>query len=215
LRDAETKNEALWKLYVFLSDGLFYTGLLAKLRRDHPCSTAASNHVEHLNMAQNIVVRSIRCAWKDWNRPNSSIELEKDQSSKELGETLELFVGDHYWFKRGEADIPGKVSAVKISQYLHGDDSLKCRDIRYKFDSASPLDEIIDGLVSDSKENELIKEIVPALGLGPEYLKEEEVRELIERLRNVEDKGTFLQSKAARGESPEEELKALWQRDLQ
>src|SRR4029077_7193204 len=26
IRDAETKNEALWKFYVFLSDGLFYTG---------------------------------------------------------------------------------------------------------------------------------------------------------------------------------------------
>jgi hypothetical protein len=48
IHDSETKYENLWKLYVFISDGLYHTGVLAKLLHEHPCAVKRENHLQHL-----------------------------------------------------------------------------------------------------------------------------------------------------------------------
>jgi HD superfamily phosphohydrolase len=85
--DAETKNEALWKFYVFISDSLFYTGVLAKILPQHPCQNA-KNHEEHLQTAKGLIVRAINCAWDYWNSKKRSIDVNNEASYDKLRQFL-------------------------------------------------------------------------------------------------------------------------------
>ena len=129
---------------------------------------------------------------------------------------LNLFVSDNAWFEFGQRNIPKLVSAVKISQYLHGDDSQKCRDVRYKFDRTSGPEVIIDQVIQNDQERQLLKELILSFKLTRSYLKDEEVRELVGRLRKAQDPETLVKRAAARMDDPkvQEELKSLWLTDL-
>ena len=77
--DSAARYEALWKLYVFLSDGLFFSGSLAKFLRKHPCSDGATAHESHkacLANAQRLVVHSIRAAWELWKDQVAAVRSE-------------------------------------------------------------------------------------------------------------------------------------------
>ena len=73
---------------------------------------------------------------------------------------LPMFVGEGHWA------IPTGVSAVKTDQYLHGDESEICRDVRYKFDAPKNLDQLLDHVPKE--EQDAVREGVRALGLEPE-----------------------------------------------
>jgi hypothetical protein len=216
IRDAETKNEGLWKFYVFLSDGLFYTGVLAKIRPNHPCNISAENHKEHLQMAQNIVLRALRFAWRYWQSKNRETILTEKASISDLSALLKQFVADAGWSELGEMDVPSAVSAVKIDQYLHGEDgSPKCRDVRYKFDTVRTLDEIIVRYTNDAN-RETVLQAVGATGLNPAEVRGEEMAEVVCRFVScASELPDILSSAAARnGLIDDQRLKHIWMTDL-
>jgi HD superfamily phosphohydrolase len=214
LRDAETKNESLWKLYVFLSDGLFYTGILAKARYKHPCALNPDNHQAHLKVAQRIVVRALRAAWQYWTLRKKKFDLEILAKDEELEQVVGLFSSGRLAFNLGEQDIPELVSAVKVGQYVHGDDVSNCRDVRYKFDKKCDVRSVLARTTTDKERQEALQQIIRQLAL--DSLKSEELAELAGRLNQASDLSTFVQAVASRNRpSVERELKLLWRRELE
>lgn len=171
LRDAETKNEALWKFYVFLSDGLFYTGALATILPNHPCNADCLNHKTHLDAAERIVIRALRFAWRYWQDQAKQINLNTIASTADVARMLPMFVAESSW------SIPAGISAVKTDQYLHGDDSPTCRDVRYKFDMPKELDQLLDRV--DVEHRDIVREAVRGLGLSPNTVRSEEMAEIV------------------------------------
>lgn len=171
LRDAETKNEALWKFYVFLSDGLFYTGALAAILHNHPCSQDARNHKVHLDAAERIVIRALRFAWRYWQDQAKRIDLNKVASTDELAKMLPMFVAESSW------SIPEGISAVRTDQYLHSDDSPTCRDVRYKFDMPKDINQLLDRVPSEHRD--IVREAVRGMGLSPASVRSEEMAEIV------------------------------------
>jgi HD superfamily phosphohydrolase len=184
VRDAETKNESLWKFYVFLSDGLFYTGLLSKLLPEHKCNIVAEAHIHHLELAQAIVVRALRTAWEYWERQktHASFTLGSTSPVNELKQLLRIFNAEGYKFREYYSKLPAEVSAVAVDQYLHGEDHEKCRDIRYKFDLMGTVAEVLARLSLAPEKRQLVAETVRSLGISTANLKLEELSELIMRL---------------------------------
>jgi HD superfamily phosphohydrolase len=213
--DAETKNEALWKFYVFLSDGLFYTGTLSKLLPDHPCARSDQNHGKHLQAAQDLVVRALRLAWQYWQIKEKKVDLGRQASLADLAELLELFVSDGSWFRVSEHRFSKKVSAVKVGQYLHGDQSYNCRDVRYKFDSGRDLDTVLRETIADEEKRKLVQQAIRATGFDVAEIRGEEMAELVSRLAQAENVLPDLISIAGRN-SPVRgrTLKSIWLRDL-
>jgi len=64
LREAETRYMGLWKLFIFISDGLFYTGALAKLVGSHECEKNCEAHAIHLEKVQVLYVAALRAIWR-------------------------------------------------------------------------------------------------------------------------------------------------------
>jgi HD superfamily phosphohydrolase len=216
IRDAETKNEALWKLYVFLSDGLFYAGPLSKLRLNHPCAENPAAHAKHLEAAQEVVVRAIRFAWRYWQTRDKTIELSASIPDDAFSDLLKLFVAESGWFELGDTSIASKVSAVKISQYLHSESSAECRDVRYKFDADGSLETALQ-TVPAGEARDLVRQSVRALSIVPGELGSEELVEIITRLHAVGPGLVELAAATAARNSPvdESKLKELWLDDLQ
>ena len=223
LKDAEAKNEALWKLYVFLSDGLFYTGVLAKLLQNHECSVRAENHKKHLEMAQNIALRALRCAWKDWEgiRRDPKVQIEtvlaEGMNIQSFGRLLLLFSNGEYEFREYDRRVLADVSAVEVGQYLHGDSLENCRDIRYKFDRHKSLAAILESSTISEERKQLIPEVIRASGRSLDDFSNEELDEVVARLGTTTlDLGDALRKVAARGEAllDPEFLKEVWREDM-
>jgi hypothetical protein len=213
--DAETKNEALWKFYVFLSDGLFYTGTLSKLLPDHACARSAQNHENHLKVAQDLVVRALRFAWQYWQVKEKKIDLSRPASIDDLATFLNLFVSDGSWFRVSDHRFSKEVSAVKVGQYLHGDQSYNCRDVRYKFDSGRDLETVLRETVRDEDKRRVVQQAIRATGFDVGEIRSEEMAELVARLAQAEKVLPELISITARN-SPVRgrTLKSLWLQDL-
>jgi HD superfamily phosphohydrolase len=212
LKDAETKNEGLWKLYVFLSDGLFFTGVLAKALNRHPCADNEDEHKSHLEAAQRIAVRALRTAWEYWSLKKKDIDLNKISDRAEIKRILSLFVSGRDAFELGCRGIPGEVSAVRVDQYLHGRKNTYCRDVRYRFDRRSDLDQTLEG-ISDPTRREMVHQAIRQVGL--EGLKGEELGELVHRFANATDLQEIVQRAASRNQPIDEErLRSLWLREL-
>jgi len=212
IRDAETKNEGLWKLYVFLSDGLFYTGTLAKLIKGHPCCSNPSKHEEHLQVAQGIIVRALRSAWRYWQASKKAINLADVSSLEELARILRVFLNEGELFRLGDNTSTREVSAVNVSQYVHGEDMRKCRDVRYKFDLERPLEESLEA-VPEGGQRDAVRQALRALSIATRDMNGEEVGELTGRLAAASSELPALvdTTRAARGRPFEEEkLREIW-----
>jgi HD superfamily phosphohydrolase len=203
IQDAETKNEALWKFYVFLSDGLFYTGALAKALPHHPCAMDAQNHKKHLDMAERICIRSLRFVWRYWRDKQPTINLDIPVGNEELSLMLPMFVGEANWA------IPAGISAVKTDQYLHGDQSEICRDVRYKFDAPKSLDQLLDHV--PEVDRSAVREGVGALGLRLIEVPSEELAEIVSMLASDPQALPGLINTAARNSAVDANaLRSLW-----
>lgn len=182
IRDAETKNEGLWKLYVFLSDGLFYTGTLAKLEKGHPCSKDLKNHGAHLQEAQTIAIRALQTAWEHWVRNVKQTDaslLQNDMDDATLASLLNRFLSNEA-FDRG--CVPKEVSAVDVDHYLH-DTQEECRDVRYKFASYDDEQEVIDELAGEDDERKaVLEEAYKDLKLEKGYLSRDELADVLLRI---------------------------------
>ena len=200
IRDAETKNEALWKFYVFISDSLFYTGVLAKILPGHPCQDEA-HHQKHLQIAKSIVARAINSAWEYWTIKECKVDLNKQPSSKDVEVLIQLFQHRRVvdTIDTNYERMLDDVSGVQVSQYLHGDDSPKCRDVRYKFDAPADFDAAIRQVVNGEERNNL-EEAYKALGLDNGLLDMEEMVEVLTKLhKNTSKLPKLTDTVAARG----------------
>jgi hypothetical protein len=206
MQDAETKYEGLWKFYVFLSDGLFYTGALARLLPDHPCATDLEAHRAHLEAAQNLAIRAIRAAWDVWEsglKRGEMVRLDEQIAARELATLLRVFSGDGYRFRTLYAHIVSRVSAVEVDQYLHGKPPTKCRDVRYKYDLPGSWPDVLDDLGVEPEDRKTLEELLRTLSVDLNTLAREEIVEIAERLCAVrEPLVEFVHAEAARGESP-------------
>lgn len=215
ISDAETKNEALWKFYVFLSDGLFYTGALARAIPDHPCAVRPQNHEAHLLMAQNLVVRALRTAWLYWQARKRTVDLRQACPFDDLVELLKVFGSTSVLFRLGDKDIPHATSGVRVDQYLHSDGAENCRDVRYKFDLSRDLKAVLDSAVPVEK-REVVSQAVRAIGLDPTQVMGEEMAEIVSRLAtaSAEDLTNLVQLASRNRPASEEILISLWRSEL-
>ena len=215
IQDAETKNEALWKLYVFISDGLYYTGTLAELISDHPCAQSAANHEEHLHVAQNVTIRAIRCAWKYWQEKQRTLDLTRSITIGDLAILIQLFVNETEWMKLRERDLAQQVSAVRVSQYLHGAHSANCRDVRYKFDSPKPLSEILERTIKTPETRAVVEQAIRACNIRKDHLTEEELTEVVVRFAgSVSELPGLIEIAGRNAPVRDEKLRSFWLKDL-
>jgi hypothetical protein len=145
VNDAEGKYASLWKLYVFLSDGLFCTGVYAKLR-EHECSVdpgmdpSTHPHRKHLEAAQRILITSFQCAFEWFNERTITSDLGIRITPDDFKSLLLAFTERHQKNLQDRPLFNEGVSAVKVEQFIHGDQTDRCRDSRYKFDAPVEAD---------------------------------------------------------------------------
>lgn len=109
--DSAARYEALWKLYVFLSDGLFFSGSLAKFLSKHPCCDGTTAHESHkacLANAQRLVVHSVRAAWELWKDQIAAIRSEARREGADTDERARSSAAIAAWLA-----TPGDMTAVE------------------------------------------------------------------------------------------------------
>src|SRR5205807_7296620 len=162
-----------------------------------------------------LVVRALRCAWQYWQVKEKSIELSQRASLDDLATLLRLFVSDGAWLKVSEHLHSKQVSTVEVGQYLHGAQSNKCRDVRYKFDRGRDLEAVLNESIPDKDQRMVVQQVIRATGFGVAEIRGEEMAELVARLAHAGDLLPELIDITGRN-SPirGEKLKSLWLQDL-
>ena len=185
INDAEGKYASLWKLYVFLSDGLFYTGVYAKLV-EHECSKDPYEnpedhpHKNHLEAAERLLISAFRIAFQ-WSIEHKAImDLGKTMSVEDFKNLLEQLTAHHDPKLRLEPNFHDGISAVMVEWYIHGADTHRCRDTRYKFDTAVAT----DGKAGDCCRQHVV-EMLSSLDCPLSKFKNEELNEIVLRYRRT------------------------------
>ncbi len=155
--DADSKYAALWKLYVFISDGLYYTGIFDKLRSAMPGTSVARDavkeHGKRLEDARDMLFAALHTVYANWSGFCEPTDWLKEHGEKFLAERMAsdsfgTLVGrwiSTYRDERQHKDPTHGLSTLDTGHYLHGDPQThktgrKCRDARYKNDlPAGPL----------------------------------------------------------------------------
>ena len=154
VEDADSKYAALWQLYVFISDGLFYTGILQKLLAKLPASQSQTpkrdTHQLRLERSRVLFTVALEVVCDYWSKVDQ--EYSKIQEKKDFLEgrmdinVFKNFVSDwsaRYELEANRRDPAQGLSTVDIKQYIHEfplfypvhhKDGRPCRDSRYKFD---------------------------------------------------------------------------------
>jgi HD superfamily phosphohydrolase len=201
LEETQSKYTTLWKLYIFLSDGLFYTGPAALLL-DGACTdetNAGSRHSQHLKEAQILVIRALRAAWQYWVSQVARLR-ESTEGSKEIANLLhkspseqclkEMLIDLQRQDKTDDFNrIWRTVVTGSVDAYIHARDdggqiTDGCRDIRYKYD-ASLSGTFADRLAAfglTRKKRPLIQRILEASDRQPSSFGNEEFNYLVNRL---------------------------------
>ncbi len=154
IADADSKYATLWQLYVFISDGLYYTGILNKLLNHALTSSAsAKRRDDHLIRLQNaqaflaLAFKTICEFWAGTNDRNPTTE-EKENVLNERMDAEGFRQVVEAWAAKCKAkkSWPEKWGTVDVKQYYHEfslDETVPeakkrpCRDSRYKFDRPS------------------------------------------------------------------------------
>jgi hypothetical protein len=104
---------------------------------------------------------------------------------------------------------------VRVSQYLHGDRSPNCRDVRYKFDSPKPVKQVLEHALRDTKTRGVVEQAIRACGIQKDHLTGEELTEVVVRFANSASELPELIEVAGRN-SPvrDEKLRSFWLKDL-
>jgi HD domain len=228
LKDAETKYEDVWKLWVFVSDGLFYTGMLAKLLPGHACSDNASAHEEHLRAAQRLIARAVRTAWSHWDSRREELArvLEQDpMDDEEFKLILTEFLHQEPAITRDVRPdkLLWEIVGVSPSQYVHGDHDPKCRDVRYKFDEDveggfDQISSLLQECGLEHEQHDFVMSLLRQSQCKTNDFGKEEIRDLGSRFRALPSafiNELRISGKAARQERTElpSFLRALWRRD--
>jgi HD superfamily phosphohydrolase len=218
IQEMESKYAAMWKLYVFLSDGLFYTGPLTHLFRG-PCAENPETHVEHLKSAQILAIRAIRSAWDFWLYKSKPAELlNKTMTRADLSELLTRFV-HHADGSVFYEEIRVKVAPVDVSRYMHSEDSSGqqkglCSDIRYKYDlRPAHFDETLSSFQLPPQTHNLVRRVLEASQRDLDSFGEQQLTEIISRLSNSPRRLAVCFNEAvAQGEPPvrKDVLQSIW-----
>jgi HD superfamily phosphohydrolase len=149
--DADSKYATLWQLYVFISDGLFYSGVLNKLLGQLPpeCSTGKKRdkHVDRLKNAQAFLPLAFKTLCNDWHgvdQKNEDVEKKQQILNERMNaQAFQEIVGAWAAACRHKNSWPSDWSTVDVMQYYHecahegqvlNKEQRPCRDSRYKFD---------------------------------------------------------------------------------
>ena len=149
--DADSKYATLWQLYVFISDGLFYSGVLNKLLNHLPPECLAGKkrdeHMERLENAQAFLPLAFKTICNDWHgvdQKNEKVEeKQKILNVRMDAEAFQEIVGAWAAACKHKNSWPPSWSTVDIKQYYHecahegevlNEKQRPCRDSRYKFD---------------------------------------------------------------------------------
>ncbi len=234
VNDADSKYATLWQLYVFISDGLYYTGILQKLLDKLPASETRTpdreTHEKRLLTARSLLTVALKVVCNDWSLVD---EKHTDIGEKEhfldgrmdIGE-FRKFVANwstHYEVEAIRGDPAQGLSTVDIRQYIHKyplsesvyhKDGRPCRDSRYKFDvSAEEEWRKAEASQSTDPGNELIKFLEQCEVADPKMLSRLEFRQLKElyACRQTRERCKELLEQADNNKSViPEALKGLW-----
>jgi len=154
IRDADVRYSQLWKIYVFISDGLFYGGSVAKLISDPDdyaagCAEGGARHLTHLESARDLAASAIKEAWEYWNTYKGTFHGQSAAAEQFL-----LGRPDDHMMNQliGRVLMPTPTdgaSEVRLEQYQHGEGEShsRCRDIRYRFERPEENKPQIRGLL--------------------------------------------------------------------
>ena len=149
--DADSKYATLWQLYVFISDGLFYSGILNKLLSTLPPECLAGKrrdeHMVRLENAQAFLPLAFKTLCNDWHgvdQRNWKIEdKQRILNGRMEAKAFQEVVGAWAAACKHKNSWPPSWSTVDIKQYYHecaregevlNEKQRPCRDSRYKFD---------------------------------------------------------------------------------
>lgn len=234
IHDADAKYAALWKLYVFVSDGLYYTGLLNKLneraRGEPDGESSVDEHADRLRQAQLFLLAALEAICEDWFRSCKSpgdladsdrrTSLRKRLQSKLNREqfiaVLNLWKAKFEHAQQQDNDPLHGLSTVSISQYVHGDPLLnrsekRCRDIRYKADTSALQAGCSFNGDSTSDTSELLA-FLAANGISDfDGISHGEFQQLLHRYAAAK---SIFADELRNGETHSSTLKLLWLTDL-
>lgn len=231
IKQADSKYAAMWKLYVFLSDSLFYTGILEKLI--DPDVDPASSRCRQKTLLENATaffVAAFKVVFDNWSE---TCELRKSRDQRQqfllsqmenqrFASLVERWIASYRDRTRttpegGKADPSFGLSTVNLDRYVHEWDAHKgrpaenCRDIRYKADKSSE-DVFLNAQANpDSNEGRLLT-VLKSCGISKiDNLSEKEFLHLVALFANNADRCEAL---VANGAAREVVLKSLWDGDL-
>jgi len=238
IADADSKYAALWQLQVFISDGLFYSGILNKVigspDAKRPNAAERDSNNGRLSKAQGLLVEALLQIRADWPRLTGHLK-----SAKAVAETLstQMEIEDfqelvHRWATdygralRGAVDPASGLSTVDIGHYAHdfslglpvqAKEGRNCRDSRYKFDRGAG-DVWRKAKSQSGSAAYALTEFLEKLGItSHELLSELEFGELVEMFESPESRPhiEWLMSafRSGRKAAPSD-LKILWRTGL-
>lgn len=183
MEDTEQRYAGMWKLFVFISDGLYYTGTMAKLVPNYKCGMRIDAHEECLEFAQRFLIMGFKTAYEYWMAKQEAIEprtLNSPLEPDEFQSLLRTFLAMMDKEEELHAGIQEEVSGIYLKWYLHGEETDNCKDVRYKFDPRSSLnlEEISRG--ADNGRAAAARALL-AFGISNDRLLERETIEFFEK----------------------------------
>ncbi len=238
IADADSKYATLWQLNVFISDGLFYSGMLDKLafkiEAGKQTTAARDSRNERLGKAQGLLAEAFFKIRDDWPRLTGHLGsaeavtnvLNARQNADDFRELVHRWATDYARARRDRVNPADGLSTVDIDHYAHefslchpvqAKEGRNCRDTRYKFDrdasAAWRMAESEPGSVAHG-----LIEFLRRLGIsGHEALSELEFDQLVEMFGS---QGTRLRREKVldelkSGRKPTaSDLKVLWETGL-
>ena len=218
MKDAETRYASMWTVYVFISDGLYYSGGLARLLNKHPCrEEEQTEHVKHLAQAQDELLRAVRVAWK-WCRPQGRVErLGTRISDEELAQLLRRFLAhaksreiEHL---EEEAARQRNLCGVNLQEYIHNEPGIGCKDVRYRFERRENLQAIPRGAGPPAKEAAGVRDFLRVADLDISEIGQEELADIVFHMGDLDEflreEGFRVAAKEGRG-FHDSELRKRW-----
>ncbi|MEX2181884.1 MAG: HD domain-containing protein [Gemmatimonadaceae bacterium] len=181
LVNAESQYAAMWKIYVFGSDGLFYTGGLASMLDGHKCRSDEQAHLEHLRLAESFLIRVIKSAWHWFQMSNvstnvSRLDLESVISDDDLKKLWQVCLSSPF---DAAADRP---TGVNFDELIHIDSDENCRDIRYRFGETANLQECMDLAGLSGEQMDSFREVLKLAKIDLAKIGNDELMDIVSHL---------------------------------
>lgn len=184
LADSESRYAAMWKVYVFISDGLYNSGGLARLIPDHPCRGSASEHKKHLEEAQDYLIRAILVACEWWSRrlPEDGADLSEPISPDQFLLLLRVLITQDVRYQAMFARNRSAFSSVDVDAYVHVGAGNACRDIRYRFDVAADVGRCVREAGLPSSAEDSIQSMLQLAKIDIKLVSHEELADFVTHL---------------------------------